>query len=197
MLANRANQRHSRGLCEEIYRSFTNFSLSRYGELCFNVRPQRANTESLRRVADMPSVDTERESVEAWPRRAIVWLAISYGCAWAILTHWPKMQLPHTSTIRLDKIAHFGGYMVLAFLVSMLISICWRDGAKLTRWDALGVFSVIAVCGLIDEWTQPYFGRSFEWADYLADLPGALIGMAIAVAVMSYRHAQQRLTAGA
>jgi VanZ family protein len=144
----------------------------------------------------MQPVDTDRDSFEARPRRTIIFLAAMYWCVWVVLTHWPKIELPMISGMRLDKVGHFGGYTVLAFLLSLMVAICWRAGAKLTRWDALGVWLVLAVCGILDEWTQPYFGRSFEWGDYAADLSGGLFGIAIAVVVLSYRRAHLQVFAG-
>lgn len=139
---------------------------------------------------------SDTDSFEARPRRTIILLAAIYWCVWVVFTHWPKIELPMISGMRLDKLGHFGGYTILAFLLSLMVAICWRAGAKLTRWDALGVWLMIALGGILDEWTQPYFSRSFEWGDYAADLSGGLLGIAIAAAVLSYRRAQQQVPAG-
>jgi VanZ family protein len=144
----------------------------------------------------MPLSDRERNSFDARTRRTIVLFVAAYWCVWVGFTHWPKIELPMISGMRLDKVGHFGGYTILAFLLSLMVAICWRAGTKLTRWDALGVWLTIALGGILDEWTQPYFGRSFEWGDYAADLSGGLLGIAIAAAVLSYRRAQQRFSAG-
>ncbi|MBL9122930.1 MAG: VanZ family protein [Planctomycetaceae bacterium] len=143
----------------------------------------------------MERFEDERDAVEKRPRRAIVWMAVTYWCVWVVFTHWPKIELPVISNIRLDKVGHFGGYSVLAFLLAMLVAIYWRGGLRLTRRDAVGVWLVIAVGGILDEWTQPYFGRSFEWGDYAADLLGGLCGLAIAAAVLSYRRSLHRAAA--
>lgn len=170
------------------------FSLFRNGEVCFNVRP--GGPVKPVEKSPMQFSETDRNSLDAKPRRVIILLAAIYWCVWVVFTHWPKIELPKISGIRLDKLGHFGGYTILAFLLSLMLAICWRGGSKLTRWDALFVWLMIALGGILDEWTQPYFSRSFEWGDYAADLSGGLLGIAIALMVLSYRRAQQRAAAG-
>lgn len=127
-----------------------------------------------------------KKSIPVWYRRTTLGLAAAYWCLWVVITHWPKLEIPAFAGLRYDKVAHFGGYTILAFLLAQVVATHWRAGLQFTRRAALGVWSVVAVGGILDELTQPYFRRSFEWGDYAADLLGGLFGIALAVAVQSY-----------
>ncbi|MBU0595298.1 VanZ family protein [Candidatus Bipolaricaulota bacterium] len=75
-----------------------------------------------------------------------------------------------------DYILHFAGFSALGIVT------CWRfAGANrrltLKAWW-FGV-AFLAVYGIVDETTQPIFGRSCELSDYLADLCGNFAGMTI------------------
>lgn len=125
-------------------------------------------------------------------RRLILVGVVVYWAGWLTMTHWPKLEFPPLSDFRVDKIAHFAGYCVLAMLLSLLVAAFNRGGAVSRFWTNGLVLLVIAVGGILDELTQPYFGRSFEWGDYAADLCGAIAGLVIASLIMRPR-AQQHL----
>lgn len=143
----------------------------------------------------LPAGRTAAGGVDLRTRRAIVLAAAIYWCAWVTVTHWPKIEVPMFSGWRWDKVAHFGGYTILAFLLSLVAAVVWRGGMQITRRDALGVWLVISVGGILDELTQPLFGRSFEWGDYAADLLGGLLGIALAAALLAFLRTRQRLAA--
>lgn len=64
-----------------------------------------------------------------------------------------------------DKIAHFMAFAVLA------VPLAWRYPRK---WAVLAL--MVAAYGGLIEIIQPYFGRSMEFADFLADGAGAFLG---------------------
>ena len=104
---------------------------------------------------------------------ALFWLALFAG------THIPKPPdvLPPSGG---DKLAHFGGYMVLAFLLAT----AWQlAGGILTRRHL--VIAWIAVIGYaaFDEVTQTLVGRDCEILDWVADAAGAAVGLLLFVAL--------------
>jgi len=48
----------------------------------------------------------------------------------------------------------------------------WPARRFLAAWAALALF------GALDEWHQPYFGRTAEWMDWIMDVLGAAVGLA-------------------
>ena len=84
-----------------------------------------------------------------------------------------------------DKLMHGVAYAVLTVLAFLAVA-SYRSGrerlASPLGWRATSVVLLVLMAyGLIDEATQPWFGRSFEWRDYLADLSG--IGAATVLVV--------------
>lgn len=69
--------------------------------------------------------------------------------------------IPH-----LDKLAHFGGHFLLTFL--------FLKSWKLHFWKVAGWFFAH---GMLIEIIQPYFHRSFEWADMFFNGLGVLSGI--------------------
>ena len=99
-------------------------------------------------------------------------------------THWPRLRLLNVPTmIPLDKVAHFSCYAGLTVLALLLpVGFLRRpDGLAVPRrWaGALGLWLLVALLGLIDETTQPWFDRDFEWADLACDTLGALLAIAV------------------
>ena len=93
-------------------------------------------------------------------------------------THIPSPWEPRGAPSRhppYDKVGHFAGYALLAWLLMSLLS---RRLHPLTA--AALTLLAIAAYGAIDELTQPYFNRSADVPDYLADLVGGVVGIAIA-----------------
>ncbi len=90
-----------------------------------------------------------------------------------VLTHWPSEKLPEAPFIpHIDKVIHASLYAVLSFLLSERLA---KNGsAKKHAWI---VFFVLAAYGIFDELTQPYFSRTTETLDWLADICGVLAGI--------------------
>ena len=97
-------------------------------------------------------------------------------------TSLPQEAVP-VQTSRIDKILHFGIYTVLAFLLTRQISVGFR------LWQSVALAIAFAMAfGALDEWHQPLIpGRSTEFADWVADSIGAVVGASIA-AIMEHRR---------
>jgi VanZ family protein len=91
------------------------------------------------------------------------------------LTHVPTSGLPPTDTN--DKVAHLLAYFVLGALLYSAIAI--RRPSQV----AIGtiVLLIAAIYGAIDEQTQKFVGRHCDLHDWLADMTGALIGVALMI----------------
>jgi len=93
------------------------------------------------------------------------------------LSHLPPGDVPdfHVG----DKVLHTAGFAGLAsaFGVTML-----AFGVPRRRRLAM-LFAVMLAYGAIDEWTQPWFGRSCELRDWLHDVLGTVIAAVMVEAV--------------
>jgi VanZ family protein len=116
---------------------------------------------------------------------------IAYFLLLVLATHLPPKDLrPFDFALRFklsDKLAHataYGGLTLLAVAV-------WRIGrpvslsARGKSWGLFGVCCLIACWGLLDEFTQPYFGRNFDWIDWLADLTGMSLAVTLSALLPS------------
>jgi len=104
----------------------------------------------------------------------------------ALLLYWPYIfiathmrHVPYWARKMgvTDKTLHYLAYFVLAFLLWSAVSpdrkVSWRSAAV---WWVLFVTVVYAV---LDEWLQHYAGRTADVKDFMADMAGALSGLAI------------------
>jgi len=99
------------------------------------------------------------------------------GCYWLIMftgTHWPHVSLEHYPT-NFDKVLHFTGYAGFGFLIAVWVSVRRKFGLR----EFAAAFGVIFAYAILDEVTQPYFGRDCEFLDMMADWIGGLSGMAV------------------
>ena len=100
-------------------------------------------------------------------------------------TSLPQAVVP-VQTSQFDKIAHFSIYTVFAYLLTrQLLDIT-------TRWRSAAIAVAIAVVfGALDEWHQRFIpGRSTEFADWMADSAGAMVGALTCVAIARRRRPQ-------
>jgi VanZ family protein len=105
------------------------------------------------------------------------------GCYWLIMftgTHWPHVSLEHYPT-NFDKVLHFTGYAGFGFLIAVWVSVRRKFGLR----EFAAAFGVIFAYAILDEVTQPYFGRDCEFLDMMADWIGGLSGMAVFVLLRS------------
>lgn len=90
-----------------------------------------------------------------------------------ITTHLPPKSGQAFSPLN-DKLMHFLGFTLLGMLVVWRRSGVPRPSAV---WDLLPGFVALALYGVLDEMTQPPFGRDCEFYDWLADCGGAAAGL--------------------
>ena len=104
-------------------------------------------------------------------------LAALYAVVVIALSSWPGVSLPNIGTGHLDKILHFGQYLVLAFLVAR----GWGFAAP-RRWGMRNAMLVVVllVFAAADEYHQGWIpGRDPDRHDYLADVIGIFIGFLV------------------
>jgi VanZ family protein len=78
-----------------------------------------------------------------------------------------------------DKIAHFGGYFILASLMYLTFS-AQRKYPRLYAMPGRFTFFVSGIYGIVDELHQLFIPRrSCDIADYAADLAGTVIAIAL------------------
>jgi VanZ family protein len=89
-------------------------------------------------------------------------------------TSLPGSLLPKTQIPFADKAVHFSMYGVLGLLLARAM----HNPPRTTRLRVvLGAFLLVAAIGALDEWHQRYMlDRSTEFADWMADSSGGLIG---------------------
>lgn len=101
------------------------------------------------------------------------WLAGAYFLALVAGTHLPPAALRMPPRFS-DKLLHFGGYTVLAFLLAM----AWETSTgRLNGRHLRLLWTAIMVFAVVDEVTQLLVGRDAEVGDWLADGVGAAVGL--------------------
>jgi VanZ family protein len=124
----------------------------------------------------MPRNAGDRLNVRRW-LPPLVWAGVII-----FATSMPSELVP-AQVSSFDKVAHFGMYAILAWLLA-------RHGTEVAgRWVAMVLAIIVASgFGAVDEWHQQYIpGRSTELADWQADTLGAAVG-ALVYAVFSRRR---------
>jgi hypothetical protein len=101
---------------------------------------------------------------------------VIYWIVLVILARIPIPELVYQARVS-DKWLHFLAYINLVFLVWYSI----RPGDKV-RWRSRAawlIFLAVVAYGGLDELTQPYFGRTKDLMDFLANAGGVAAGLAI------------------
>jgi VanZ family protein len=111
-----------------------------------------------------------------WSRRIPLTLLVLLSLYWLSLfvgTHIPRV--PQVLAEKGDKTLHLCAYGGLAALL-----LCWRlsKGPVSIRSVAM-IWLIVAGYGIFDEVTQPLTGRFCEFADWVADVIGATIAIAV------------------
>ncbi|MBC8106620.1 MAG: VanZ family protein [Anaerolineae bacterium] len=102
-----------------------------------------------------------------------------------------------------DKIEHFAGFAILAILLTIAINgrtsysparirggVARGEPSRTGRGarEMLRPFAIaLAICliyGALDEWTQPFVGRTCDLHDWLADAGGAMVGSLIGLTIV-------------
>ncbi len=92
-------------------------------------------------------------------------------------------QVPGPSFPGIDKLAHF---LIYGLFATMLVRV--RRLPAPLGW-CLVVVIIAGMAGMTEEWIQshnPY--RSFEWADWFADISGAVLAVMLYVRWSGYRQ---------
>lgn len=102
---------------------------------------------------------------------AAYWLVLFAG------SHIPQAA-PPPAGISLDKVVHLTAYGLLSLMLCFCLgkSGWWRGLST-----ALSVWLVVCAYGIFDEVTQPYFNRSYELYDLIADSIGGAFGTTLYV----------------
>ena len=107
-------------------------------------------------------------------RRAVGTVLVCYWLLMFSLTHWPHMNLGNVPQ-NTDKVLHFTGNAGFGFLIALWVSTKRKFGPR----DFAAAFGVIFVYAIVDELTQPAFGRDCEFLDAVADWIGGLTGLSV------------------
>ena len=109
-------------------------------------------------------------------QKAIIISLLVYWPVLFVLAHVPIPQLVREAGVS-DKSLHFLAYLILVFLLWFAISsdkkVNWRSGT--TWW----ILSVVVLYGVVDEFFQPYVGRTRDAMDVAANVAGALAGLVL------------------
>jgi VanZ family protein len=111
---------------------------------------------------------------------------IVLACYWLIMfagTHWPHVSL-ESYPQNTDKLLHFTGYAGFGFLIAIWMLTKRTFGPR----DCAIAFCIIFIYAIVDEVTQPWFGRDCEFLDMVADWCGGLAGLAFFLLVGALRR---------
>lgn len=99
---------------------------------------------------------------------------VLYWIVLAIVSHIPIPQLVYQAQVS-DKWLHYLAYLNLVFLLWFSA----RPDSKVSwhGWFVWLIFLAAAASGGLDELTQPYFGRTCDIWDFLANVAGASAGL--------------------
>jgi VanZ family protein len=104
----------------------------------------------------------------------LLFALLLYWAAMFVATHIPGDKMPEQQ-VASDKLLHFIAYAALAWLAAMSLRALGRWGWK----SAIALVIVAAMYGAVDEWLQPYFNRSAEVGDWVADMVGVGFGLLV------------------
>ncbi len=140
--------------------------------------PAAMSSPSTADATDAPVVPPRR----CWRRTAVFWLA-ALAVYWLVLfigTHLPTENVAGVATDN-DKLVHTAAYAVL----TTLLCIAWRRvGGSPGLAGRLVIAAAVLSYGAIDELSQPYFGRSCDLRDWIADG----VGVTLALLLDAWRH---------
>jgi len=111
-------------------------------------------------------------------QKVALWALVGYWIILFLGTTLPSKNLPDVPSG--DKLNHFAGYAVLSFLLFTFLRLRSADTVAEIKIFQRS-FIIASVYGILDELHQiPIPGRFFEWYDILADINGAVLGLAVA-----------------
>jgi len=119
--------------------------------------------------------------------RPLAVLTAGYVLVLLFATHYPRPEELLGPKLPSDKTLHFLAYATLGLLAAATL-------AAAGRWSRGSVASLavgLAIFAGLDELTQPAFGRTAEFLDWIWDLIGLVIGSALVAvtrAMLTGRH---------
>lgn len=114
-----------------------------------------------------------------WLQRLVVAATAAYAALVVFATHYPKPQELVGGGLPSDKLLHFVAYGLLGFLAALVLRSRGRLVGRVTPLLAAG----LAVWCVIDEATQPLFGRHADPLDWMYDVIGLAVGIGTVLAV--------------
>jgi len=121
-----------------------------------------------------------------WPQRLVVAATGAYAALLVFATHYPKPEELVGGRLPSDKLMHFVAYGVLGFLAALVL----RSRGRLVGRFAPLLGAGLAVWCVIDEATQPFFGRHADPLDWVYDVVGLAVGIGAVVAANSLASAR-------
>ncbi len=121
----------------------------------------------------------------------------AYGLVLVIATHAPAddvqffVRAADYGLLDPDKLLHMAAYAVLGLLAALAYGSRWHTTVR----AAVVLFALLAVWGIADELTQPFFGRLADASDWVCDLIGSAIGLAAGLAASRWITARLRSAA--
>lgn len=104
---------------------------------------------------------------------------VVYAVVLVCATHYPRPEELLGPNAPSDKTLHFIAYAALATLAGATLVVAGRWTAWTAGW--LGV--AMAAFGVVDELTQPLFGRTAEPLDWIYDCIGVSGGLLVVAAI--------------
>ena len=121
----------------------------------------------------------------------------AYGLFLLIATHAPARDVQFIvraadyGLLDPDKLLHMAAYGVLGLLAALAYGGRWQTTLSAT----IALFAMLAAWGIVDELTQPLFGRLADANDFVCDLIGGTIGLAAGFAASRWLTARLRSAA--
>ena len=121
----------------------------------------------------------------------------AYGLFLLIATHAPARDVQFIvraadyGLLDPDKLLHMAAYGVLGLLAALAYGGRWQTMTS----AAIALFAMLAVWGIVDELTQPLFGRLADANDFVCDLIGGAIGLVAGFAASRWLTARLRSAA--
>ena len=117
-----------------------------------------------------------------WPQRLVVAATGAYAALVVFATHYPRPEELVGGKLPSDKLLHFVAYGVLGFLAALVL----RSRGRLVGRVAPLLAAGLAFWCIIDEATQPLFGRHADPLDWVFDVIGLAVGIGAVVAANSW-----------
>lgn len=120
-------------------------------------------------------------------QHAIAFATALYAAVLVVATHYPKPEEIVGGRLPSDKLMHFLAYGLLGLLAALVLR---------SRGRLVGRFAPLLVAGLaawavLDEATQPLFGRHADPLDWVYDVIGLTVGIGAVLAATIFLERRQ------